>query len=190
MNGRQIQTDAELLNAARHDPEAFAVFYDRYARAVTGWARRGGIPESDVLDLVGELFAQAWQSRRRYRDPGSGSAGPWLHGIARHLIARYHRRNTIEDRARKKLGMMTAVAADPLELVDERLDELRRRPELANAISRLPPSQAQAVRLRVLDEHDYAEIARCLACTPATARKHVSLALQSLRSILNAETTR
>jgi RNA polymerase sigma-70 factor (ECF subfamily) len=175
------RTDAELLDAARRDPDAFVALYDRYARAAARWATRAGIPERDVLDVVAELFAQAWRSRRRFRDPGDGSAGAWLYAISRHIAAHYHPRGRVDDAARRRLGL--AVNASP----DDPADALDAQLRLEDALAALPPAQAAAVRLRVIEELDYAEIGDRLSCTPVTARKHVSRGLRQLRGVLDQE---
>jgi RNA polymerase sigma factor (sigma-70 family) len=182
------RTDAELIRAADHDADAFAELYDRYARDAVAWARRCGVHEPDVVDVVAELFAQAWRSRRHFRDPGNGSAGAWLHGICRHLIARHHRRGRADDSARRRLGMEVDHSGALLEAALDRLALVDRREEFELAVAGLPPAQATAVRLRVVDELPYDEIASRLACTPVTARKHVSLGLQALRNTLDSET--
>jgi RNA polymerase sigma-70 factor, ECF subfamily len=182
------RTDAELIRAADRDADAFAELYDRYAGDAVTWVRRGGVHEPDVVDVVAELFAQAWRSRRRFRDHGNGSAGAWLHGIARHLIARYHRKGRADDAARRRLGMDVDHRGALLEAAVDRLALLDRREQLELAVAGLPPAQARAVRLRVVDELSYEEIASRLACTPVAARKHVSLGLQALRNTLDTET--
>jgi RNA polymerase sigma factor (sigma-70 family) len=175
------RTDAELLDAAGRDADAFVALYDRYARAAAQWAIRAGIPASDAVDVVAELFAQAWRSRRRFRDPGDGSAGAWLYTICRHITAHYHRRGRVQDAARRRLNLaVDAPADDPADAFDG-------RPQLEAALAALPPAPAAAVRLRVIDELDYAEIGKRLACTPVTARKHVSLGLRRLRGVLDQE---
>ena len=73
MSEQARPSDAELIAAAAHDPEAFGELYDRYAGAAYRWARRTGLSEADALDLVGELFAQAWISRRRFRKPATAA---------------------------------------------------------------------------------------------------------------------
>jgi RNA polymerase sigma factor (sigma-70 family) len=182
------RSDAELIRAAEDDADAFAELYERYARDAVAWARSGGVPEPDVVDVVAELFAQAWRSRRRFRDPGDGGAGAWLHGICRHLIARHRRRGRADDSARRRLGMEVDYAGASLEAALDRLALDDRREELELAVARLPPAQARAVRLRVVEQLPYDEIASRLACTPVTARKHVSLGLQALRNTLDSET--
>src|ERR1043165_9376969 len=83
---RRDPTDAELLRDAAGTPQAFRTLYDRYAERVVGYhLRRAGDREA-ALDLAAETFAQAWLSRRRFRDEAGGSAGPWLFAIARAVL--------------------------------------------------------------------------------------------------------
>src|SRR4051812_8920625 len=114
-------TDAELLAASARDPEAFGRFYDRYALVLLGWfARRTADPQT-AADLTAETFAEAFDSRRRYRDTGA-PAFAWLLGIARHELGDALRRGRIDDRARRRLGL------ERVELDDA---SLRRIEELA-----------------------------------------------------------
>jgi RNA polymerase sigma factor (sigma-70 family) len=175
-------TDAALIAMAGRDPRAFGELFDRYAPRIDRWARRAGLSEADALELVSELFARAWVARRRYRDPGDGSAGPWLYGIARNLLAAQRRSGHIEARARRRLGMQLRNDVDHDDRVDERLDAAASRPALERALETLPAAQRDAVRLRVVDGMDYPEIARRLSCSEAAARKRVSLGLRFLRS--------
>jgi len=64
MGEQAMVRDAELLAAAKREAEAFGKLYDRYAVQAYGWARRAGLGEADALDLVAELFAQAWNRPR------------------------------------------------------------------------------------------------------------------------------
>jgi RNA polymerase sigma-70 factor (ECF subfamily) len=188
MSGQQNRTDAELLAAASRDPEAFGELYDRHAAAIYRWARHAGLTEADTVDLVAELYARAWVSRKRFRDPGDGSAAPWLFGIARNLVASQRRKGRIETAARNRLGMSPIAEADAIDAVNERVDARASRAELERALQALPETQRDAVRLRVVDGFDYPDIAERLSCTETTARKWVSLGLRSLRTRM--ETTR
>src|SRR5579875_784534 len=70
------RSDAALLQGCRSDASAFAVFYDRYERAVVGYlARRVRDPEV-VADLTAEVFAAALQAASRYR-PSEPTAAGW-----------------------------------------------------------------------------------------------------------------
>jgi RNA polymerase sigma-70 factor (ECF subfamily) len=180
------RTDAELLERSSQDPSAFGELYDRHAAGIHRWARRSGLSEADALDLVGELFARAWVSRKRFRDPGDGNAGPWLFGIARNLVASHRRSGRIEGRARRRLGVPRLAEPDAAEAVADKVDALASRPELERALRTLPAAHRHAVRLRVVDGLAYPDIALQLSCTETTARKWVSLGLRDLRTQLEA----
>jgi RNA polymerase sigma-70 factor (ECF subfamily) len=73
----------------------------------------------------------------------------------------------------------------PLVLTDEAIDrimELDR--EALELVSRLPTDQRDAVRARVIDERDYADIAKDMRCSEAVVRKRVSRGLGTLREHL------
>jgi RNA polymerase sigma factor (sigma-70 family) len=173
-----MRTDAELIVAARSDPGAFRELYDRYASAVHGFlVRRTGDPDT-AHDLTAETFAHAWLGRKRFRDRAGGSAGPWLFGIARNLLAQSVRRRRIELAACAKLGLL------------ERLDEPRASAEptgawlegLDEALAELPDSERQAVELRVVDGLGYDEVAAALATSEGAARVRVARGLGRLRT--------
>src|SRR5215207_3036565 len=114
------RTDAQLIAAAGMDAAAFGELYRRRVGAVHAWfARRAGWAASD---LTAETFAQAWLSRRRFRDRRDGSALPWLLGIARNVLRESARQSRVETAARARLGLPLELAADDgYEAVEERL---------------------------------------------------------------------
>jgi RNA polymerase sigma-70 factor, ECF subfamily len=113
-------TDAELIHAAESDAAAFGELYRRHASTVHAWFRRR--IEWAVSDLTAEAFAQAWLSRRGFRDEAEGSALPWLFGIARNVARESARRNEVETRARRRLGLPTDLASeDGYAAVEDRL---------------------------------------------------------------------
>jgi RNA polymerase sigma-70 factor (ECF subfamily) len=65
-----MRSDAELLRAARSDPAAFRELYERHAVQIHGLHLRRTRDADAAHDLTAETFAQAWLSRRRFRDPG------------------------------------------------------------------------------------------------------------------------
>jgi RNA polymerase sigma factor (sigma-70 family) len=174
------RTDAELLGAARNDPQAFREFYDRYALWVRVWFTRQTGSESAALDLTAETFAQAWHSLRRFRDLADGSGAPWLFGIARNLLRQYHKHNRIETAARQRLGLAALAEGDEYEAVDERVAARSLAPALAAAVRLLPPDQRAALELRVVQHLDYDEVAGRLGISQNAARLRVSRALRSL----------
>jgi RNA polymerase sigma factor (sigma-70 family) len=174
------RNDAELLKAARQDPEAFREFYDRYAVWIRSWFVRHTGSEPASLDLTAETFAQAWHSSRRFRDLADGSGAPWLFGIARNLLRQYHKHNRIESAARERLGLVASFAEDDYERVDERSEANALAPFVRRALRALPADQRRALELRIVHQLPYEAVAGRLGCSQNAARLRVSRALRAL----------
>src|SRR5919107_5250542 len=152
-------TDAELLVAARTDPQAFREFCERYAVWMRAWFQRQTGSGSAALDLTAETFAQAWRGLRRFRDMADGSGAPWLFGIARNLLRQYHKHNRIETAARARLGMpVDWEGTEAYDAVDERLHASGLKRALHTAVRALPADQRAALELRVIQQLGYDEI--------------------------------
>jgi len=178
---RVTRTDAELLKASRHDPEAFRELYERYAAWMRAWFLRHTSSETAALDLTAETFAQAWNACRRFRDEAGGSAAPWLFGIARNLLRQYHKHNRIETAARQRLGIPTAFAeCEDYERVDERDEAVVLGPRLRSGVRSLSTEQQRALQLRIVHGLPYEEVAGRLGCSQNAARLRVSRALRAL----------
>jgi RNA polymerase sigma factor (sigma-70 family) len=67
---------------------------------------------------------------------------------------------------------------------DEKLDRIELVKKIRREISRLPAKQAKAIVMRYLEQQDYENIAGQLHCTEASARSHVSKALEALKNKL------
>lgn len=174
------RSDEALLSAAAHDSAAFGEIYRRHAEAVLAYfLSRTGRTET-AIDLTAEVFAAALQGVRRY-DPKRGPARAWLFGIANRKLAARGRRWSIDDRARRRLGMQRIqFTDDELERVEELIDVERRNPQLESLVGDLPAGEREAVLAKVVDERDYREIAAELGCSEGAVRTRVSRGLARL----------
>jgi RNA polymerase sigma-70 factor (ECF subfamily) len=168
-------TDDELLAAT--DATSFECFYRRHFEAVLAFfARRTRDPEL-AADLTAETFAAALVARRRYR-PGRGRADSWLFSIAYRKLSDTRRRGRAEDRALRRLGMQPPeLSEDDLAWIEQLADADQASP----LVSELPAEQRDAIQAYVVDERDYADIARSAGTSQATVRKRVSRGLTVLR---------
>jgi RNA polymerase sigma factor (sigma-70 family) len=175
--------DPELLAACARDPEAFADFYRRHAREIFAYFMTRLHRADLAADLSGEVFASAFEAARGGTEVHHPRA--WLYGIAHHTLTATVRRGRVSDAARRRLGIA------PIELTDAELERTEQLVDLAveairlNALlDELPRDEADALRARVVDELDYADIASALECSEAVVRKRVSRGLARLRSAL------
>jgi RNA polymerase sigma-70 factor (ECF subfamily) len=170
-------SDAELLAAARHHAGAFHELYVRHAARIHAQHLRQTRDPDAAHDLTAETFAQAWLARERFRDESGGSALPWLLGIARNILLMSVRRKRLEQLACERLGLRDRLDGPPAAVEPDAswldgLDDL---------LAELPDGQREALRLRVLEDRDYAGVAEALGTSPQAARVRVHRALRILR---------
>lgn len=138
--------------------------------------------DADVaLDVVAEVFAAAFEQRARCRADSAAEREAWLYGIARNLIAGFWRRGAAEQRAVRRLGIeVRDLSAEERERVEELADLREYRRRVAADMDRLGADQREAVRLRVVEELDYAEIAVLLGVSEQVVRARVSRGLRRM----------
>jgi RNA polymerase sigma-70 factor (ECF subfamily) len=171
------------------DDQHLAAAYRRDARRLLIWLTRRTYDGQLAVDLVGETYARAWESRRRFRgDPADAEAlAGWTFGIARHVLADALRRGRSERAAMQRLHVEPPqLAADELARLEELAELGSLRATLAVALEDLSPEQRDAVRLRVVDELDYPAIARRLGISEEAVRARVSRGLRTLALSMEA----
>jgi DNA-directed RNA polymerase specialized sigma24 family protein len=139
MTGDQ-RSDGELLARLPRQPELMGVLYERHARAVFRYlARRAGPTAAE--DLASEVFIAALSASSRVVVHDSGSALPWLYGIALNVLRKHF----------QKTRPVPGVAGNPgvdWDAVDDRLDAWAERGRLrAGKIRMTFPQVAAACQL-------------------------------------------
>jgi RNA polymerase sigma-70 factor (ECF subfamily) len=179
------RSDVDLIVRSWDQPETFGLVFERHAEELLGYfARRTFDPEA-AADLVAETFAEAFASRRRFRDQGLGGTG-WLYGIARHQLSRYFRHGSVDSRARKRLGMPERdVSPQDYDRIEELIDFAAVGKAIGEAYSLLTEDQREALKLRVIEARPYREVAELLGVTEETARARVSRGLRRLATTLD-----
>lgn len=170
--------DDELLLAARRQPEAFGVFYERHVADILAYHVHATGNYETALDLTAEVFAAALAAVDRYR-PGEAPAKAWLLGIARNKLLEVRRGRARADAARRRLGIARIRFDDvAFERVEEIIDA--QRLGYLDDIDVLTPDEQRAVIARVIEEKDYSEVAATTGVSEGTIRKRVSRGLARL----------
>ena len=162
----RMRSDAELLERPHGEPERSASSTTATRRRIHGYhLRRSRDPEA-AHDLTAETFAQAWLSRARFRDEAGGSAGPVAVRQSRGTCCscRCGAAGSSGERVRaprhRSSGSTARRPAEPDERWLDGLDE---------ALASLPEAQREAIRLRVVEDLGYDEVAD--ASTPRPRRR-------------------
>ena len=143
------------------EPNDVARIYETHAVDLLRFFARRTLQADVAIDLVAETFAQAFAHRGQFRGGGDQEALAWVFGIARHELSGYFRRGAVERRALAKLGLEVPALIDAdYERVEELADLRGQRAALGEALATLSLEHREALRLRVVHERPYPEIAR------------------------------
>jgi RNA polymerase sigma factor (sigma-70 family) len=178
------RSDTELLLASRADPATFVELYRRHAEDLLRYFARRTLDPEAAAELTAETFAEAFASRRNYRDTGVNGVA-WVYGIARHQLSRFYRTGSIEAKARGSLGMnVRELPAEDYERIEELVDLAPIKEALVEALATLGAEQRDALQLRVIEELSYPDVASRLGCAEAAARQRVSRGLRRIAIVL------
>jgi RNA polymerase sigma factor (sigma-70 family) len=138
-----------------------------------------------AADMTAETFALAFSSWSRLRGRSVGEVRAWLFTVAERQVSRYLRRARVEMRAVRRLGIrVNPVGEDEIAVIEERAGLGELRAVLGVELARLSVEQRDALRLRVVEERSYAEVAVALGVSEQAARARVSRGLRALAAAL------
>ena len=101
-------------------------------------------------------------------------------------FSRFFRSGRVEADARRRIGMPEReLPSEDYERIEELVDFAPLKAALKEALVGLPPSQRDALRLRVLDGLGYTDVATQLECSEVSARQRVSRGLRQLGLVLH-----
>lgn len=187
---RQHSSPGCLLAAAATDVDAFGEFYEAYAQQLLVFLVRRVIDVDVALDLMSESFAIALNKRCQFRGTTAAEEQSWLYSIANSQMLRYWRDGAVERRALRRLGLQPATLdGDEYARITDLAGVEALKPELLAALDALPPDQQEAVRMRVVEELDYREVATHLGVSEQVVRARVSRGLRTLAGVLTEPRT-
>lgn len=168
------ERDEELALAARSDPAAFGILYERHRLAVFRYLRTRTPSEDDAADLTAVAFEKALVAMPRYRPAGGGFLA-WILRIARNAAIDAGRRATTVPLAEDLADVGLASAPEAAVLATES------RATLAAAVARLPEVQREAIALRYAARLTANEIAAVIGKREAATQKLLTRALATIR---------
>lgn len=180
--GRPDSSDFTITSAS------LDALYRSHAPRITVFIARRVMDAGVAADLMAETYAQAFTHRRQFRGTTREEAIGWLYGIARHQVSHYIRRGRAEARALHRLGLEPPALADAeLERIEELAGLTQLRGRVASHLGELSPDQREALRLRILEERSYEEMAEVLGINEQAVRARVSRGMRALAARLEPE---
>ncbi|GAA3974085.1 RNA polymerase sigma factor [Actinomadura viridis] len=176
-----VTDDATVIERSRHEPDRFAVIYDRYFTEIYRYvAARLGRDAAD--DVAAETFYAAFRKRDRF-DPVRGAVRPWLYGIATNLVGQHRRDES------RRFTAFTRAAAHPRPdgheaRVAAKVAAEGVRPQLAGALAALPEGDRDVLLLVAVGGLAYDEVAQALEIPKGTVGSRMNRARRKLREAL------
>lgn len=170
-------TDADLVNLAKTDKNAFGELYERYVKKIYNYIYyRTGNPH-DAEDLTSRVFFRAMSHVENYTERGVPFQA-WLYRIAHNLVANWHR-----DRGRRKIVPLDEYIAAGLrsEAPEKTAEDAEERDRLLSAIRRLPEERQQLLVLKFVDHLSNAEIGAIMDRTEGAIKSLYHRTLTALR---------
>ena len=172
--------------------EGFRALFDQFHRPLLRFFQNRGFSTEESQDLIQETFLRVYLGIDAFR--GEARWEHWLFRIAANTALKAVRHRSAAKRAGQSVPLEGNDAGDslpaaaggnprsaeaPAPLRDLLGKEMQER--VGRAIEDLPPQMRRCVRLRVLQELDYDEIAEILQLSPSTVKVQLFKARKRLQ---------
>jgi RNA polymerase sigma-70 factor (ECF subfamily) len=167
-----VSDESLIQQFVQGDLEAFESLYCRHVKAVYNRVRFV-IPETDVEDVVQEVFLATLSSLRKFR--GEAQFTTWLRTLTNHKVAEYYRR-----RSRKKETMQVDLVQAENQGDDHNAISIEDIIALQNALMRLRDLYREIILLRFAEEMPFNEIAVYMKKKPEAVKSLYRRAMSAL----------
>lgn len=163
----------------RRDREAFGRLFDHFAPRLKAMLLRGGLRDGSAEDVVQDVMLAVWHKAAQF-DPHRADAAGWIYAIARNRRIDLARRKPLsQPEEMPDLPSLEPDAGQVLSLQQEAR-------ELAAALSRLAPEQADALRAAYFDDLPQSRISEMTGLPLGTIKSRIRLGLDRLRHELRS----
>lgn len=163
----------------RRDRDAFGRLFDHFAPRLKAMMLGGGLRDGTAEDVVQDVMLAVWHKAAQF-DPHRADAAGWIYGIAR---------NRRIDLARRRPLSQPEDLPEPESLEPDAAQILAMQQEarqLAEALSRLAPEQAAALRAAYFDDIPHSRISELTGLPLGTIKSRIRLGLGRLRHELRS----
>ncbi len=176
--------EAELVERAKTEPEAFGHLYDRYYSVVLNYVFRRTLDVALAEELTSNTFFNALRALGGYENRGKFLA--WLYRIAGNEIRLNWRarrkQHEGEARWRAELGRVRFATDRAIATETEEVEEQARQfARLHEALSRLPERYQTILALRYFESLSCEEVAEVVGTKVGTVKSLIHRGLKQLR---------
>lgn len=156
------------------DRAAFGRLFDHFAPRLKAMMLRGGLRDGTAEDVVQDVMLAVWHKAGQF-DPHRADAAGWIYGIARNRRIDMARRRPLAQP--DEMPEIESVEPDAAQIIA--LQQEARH--LADALARLAPEQAEALRAAYFDDIPHSRISEMTGLPLGTIKSRIRLGLERLR---------
>lgn len=138
----------------------------------------------DTEDIIQSVFLQAYTKRVKLKYI-QNNAGPYLFKMAFNAYIDHFRK-----RKRQNETPIDTIPSDSFIQDRDGIEAIKETLEIKRLLQQLPEKQAEVIRLRVLDDLDFEEIAQILGCFTTSIRSRYRYGVNKLKQIIKEEEMR
>ncbi len=181
-----IEEEAEMVERAQSDREAFGEIYRQYVRRIYNYIYYRTGDHQETEDLTAKVFFRAMDGLPKYTNRGLPFSA-WLYRIAHNLVANWYR-----DRGRRKIIPLDSIAPDDASLTEASAFNLpeaavqgdEERSFLMRAIRQLPEDRQQLLIFKFVERLTNAEIGSIMGRSEGAIKSLYHRTLIALRKIV------
>lgn len=175
-----ISDEAQLVEQAKNDPEAFGKLYETYVEKIYNYIYYRIGNQQEAEDLTAKVFHRALNHIPNYNNKGVPFAA-WLYRIAHNLVANWYR-----DHKRRKVVALEQVtlSAKKEENPHQAAERSDSHELLLAAIQKLPPERQQLLTLKFIERMSNADIGRVMGRSEGAIKSLYHRTLVSLKELL------
>ena len=173
--------DEDVLFASFSHPYLFELIVERYEEAFLRKAKSVVYSEEVARDIVQDTFVKIYLYGRKFRPVEGARFSSWAYKVLMNVCFQWYKKMKREKDFFSALDedMEAVIAHDDSEDRAQKLD----RDYLESMFSRLPETFARILRLYVIEEKDYKEIAEAEKVTEGAIKTRMHRARAELRKI-------
>ncbi|WP_052081265.1 sigma-70 family RNA polymerase sigma factor [Paracoccus halophilus] len=158
----------------RRDRAAFCCLFDHFAPRLKAMLLRRGLRDGSAEDVVQDVMLTVWHKAAQF-DPHRAEASGWIYAIARNRRIDLERRRPLSQP--EELPEPETAEPDAAQILA--LQQEARH--LAEALARLAPEQAEALRAAYFSDLPHRRIAEMSGLPLGTIKSRIRLGLERLR---------
>lgn len=156
------------------DRAAFGRLFEHFAPRLKAMMLRAGLRDGSAEDVAQDVMLAVWNKAAQF-DPHRADAAGWIYGIARNRRIDLARRRPLPQP--DEIGEPESLEPDPAQILALQ-QEVR---HLVEALRRLAPEQAEALRAAYFDDIPHSRISEMMGLPLGTIKSRIRLGLERLR---------